>query len=147
MIESQRRAYLEAIGLDVWSIRPARPESNRLLFQPGEGGTLLICADPDATATRIAVDIARTLAGDVVWAWPDPEGNPESPTLEQAVEHYLFTRVVLFGGGLARQLFKGDAPLIIASAGITVTEDLGELAVRGRAKRIFWRQLSGMSIN
>ena len=147
MIESRRRAYLDAIGLDVWSIKPPEPEFDHLLFQPGEGSTLLICDAPEATATRIAGDIARVLAGDAVWAWPDPSASPESPSLEQAVGQYLFTRVVLFGPGLGRQMFRGEVPLVVGSAGITVTESLDELAVRGNAKRIFWQQLYGKNVN
>jgi hypothetical protein len=147
MIESRRRAYLDAIGLDVWSLRPPEPEFNRLLFQPGTGGTLLICDTPDATATRIAGDIARALGGEVVWAWPDPEGNPQSLTLEQAVDQYLFTRVVLFGTGLGRRMFLSGAPQVAGSAGVTVTDKLDELAVRGNTKQEFWKQLSGMSMN
>ena len=143
MIESQRRAYLDAMGLDVWSIKPPEPEFNRLLFQPGKGSTLLICGAPEATATRIAGDIVRALAGKAVWAWPDPEGSPQSPTLEQAVGQYLFTRVVLFGDDLARQVFRGDAPLVTDSASITVSIGLGDLAVQGNAKQILWKQLFG----
>jgi len=145
VIESQRRAYLDAMGFDLWSTKPPEPEFDRLLFQPGEGSTLLICDAPEATATRIAGDIVRALAGGVVWAWPDPEGSPQNPTLEQAVGQYLFTRVVLFGSGLARQVFRGDAPLVMGSASITVSDGLDELAVRGNAKQIFWKQLCGTS--
>jgi len=147
VIESRRRAYLDAMGLDVWSIKPPEPELDRLLFQPGEGSTLLVCEAPEATATRIAGDIARALASKVVWAWPDPEGSPRSLTLEQAVGQYLFTRVVLFGDSLARQVFKGDAPLITGSASITVCDRLDELAVRGTSKQVFWTQLSGNNGN
>jgi hypothetical protein len=147
VIESQRRAYLDAMGLDVWSIKPPEPEFDRLLIQPGEGSTLLICDAPEATATRIAGDIARTLAGKVVWAWPNPAGSTQSPTLEQAVGQYLFTRVVVFGDRLARQVFRGDAPLVTGTARITVSDGLDELAVRGNAKQVFWKQLSGNSSN
>lgn len=143
MIESQRRAYLDALGLEVWSIKPPEPQFDRLLFQPGEGSTLLICEVPEATATRLAADIVRALAGKVVWAWPDPAGSPQSPTLEQAVGQYLFTRVVLFGDSLARQMFRGDAPLVAGSASITVSDGLDELAVRGNAKQVLWKQLCG----
>jgi len=147
VIESQRRAYLDALGLDVWSIKPPEPQFDRLLFQPGKGSTLLICDAPEATATRLAGDIARALAGKVVWAWPDPAGNPQSPTLEQAVGQYLFTRVVLFGDNLARKIFRGDVPLVTASASITVSDRLDELAVRGNAKHVLWKQLAGNSGN
>ena len=147
MIESRRRAYLDAIGLDVWSIRPPKPELDRLVFQPGSGGTLLICDTPDATATRIAGDIARALGGEVVWAWPDPEGNSQNLTLEQAVDQYLFTRGVLFGAELGHQIFRSDVPQVAGSASVTVTDKLGELAVRGNTKRVFWKELSGTSAN
>ena len=116
-----------------------------LFFQPGEGSTLLICDAPEATATRIAGDIARALAGKVVWAWPDPEGSPQSPTLDQAIGQYLFTRVVVFGDYLARKVFRGDAPLVTGSASITISVGLDELAVRGNAKQVLWKQISGKS--
>jgi hypothetical protein len=147
MIESRRRAYLDALELDVWSIKPPKPVFDRLLFQPGEGCTLLVCDTPDATATRIAGDISRALAGETVWAWPDPSAPSQGPTLEQAVAQHLFTRVVLFGAGLGRQLFQGDTPPAVGSACITVTHKLDELAVRGNAKQVFWEQLSGKNIN
>ena len=147
MIESRRRAYLDAIGLDVWSIRPPKPEPDRLVLQPGAGGTLLICETPDATATRLAGDIARALAGEVVWAWPDQEGNPQSLSIDQAVDQCLFTRVILFGAELERRLFRSNAPMTAGSAIITISDSLDELAIRGKSKKVFWKQLSGKSIN
>ena len=147
MIESRRRAYLDAMGFDLWSVKPPPHEFDRLLLQPGEGSTLLICDGPDATATRIAGDISRALAGDVVWAWPDPEAGSQSPTLEQAIGQNLFTHAVLFGAGLVRSLFSGDAPLVSGSARITVSDSLDELAVRGKAKQALWIQLCGKSVN
>lgn len=145
MTEARRLAYLDALGLDVWVLRPPEVPHNRLVVQPGEGSTLLICDLPDATATRIAADISRALGGQVVWAWPDPLGSEESPLLEDAVGQRLFTRVVLFGEELERKLFAGEAPLTVGSAGITVTHGLDELAVRGTAKRELWNRLSGMA--
>jgi len=147
MIESRRLAYLDAMQIDVWAIKPPPPKFDRLLVQPGEGDTLLICDAAEATATRFAGDIARALAGQVVWAWPDPEGSAQSLTVEQAVSQQLFTRAVVFGAGLGRQLFRGDTPLVVASASISVTLSLDELAVQGKAKQVFWKQLSGISFN
>ncbi len=145
MTEARRLAYLDALGLDAWVLRPPEAAHDRLVVQPGEGATLLICELPDATATRIAGDISRVMAGQVVWAWPDPQGSLEFPLLEEAVSQHLFTQVVLFGAELERKLFKGEAPLTIGSAGITVTGSLEELAVRGSAKRELWNRLSGMA--
>lgn len=146
MIESQRVAYLEALGFDVWKAKPAEPDFNRLVLQPGEGGTLLICELPDATASRIAADISRALVGDAVWAWPDPESARELPRLEDAVSQQLFTRVVVFGKNLQQHLFKGEVPAVVGSAGIILAERLEDLAVQGRAKRALWEQISGPGI-
>lgn len=143
MTETRRRAYLDAMGIDIWAIKPPAPLTDRLVFQPGTGSTLLICDTPDATATRFAADIKRAFPGEVVWAWPDPEGRAESPTLEQAVADGLFTRVVLFGPAVAGQLFKGDIPEVAGSASVTLTEALDDLADHGKAKRILWRRVRG----
>jgi hypothetical protein len=145
MIESRRRAYLEVMGYDIWSARPPEPDSNRLIIQQGEGDTLLVCASPGAATSPFAGDVARVLGERVVWAWQDPEGRPESATLEEAVGQYLFTRVVLFGTELVRQLFKDGAPMVLGSARILVTAGLEDLAVSGAAKLEFWNQLSGKS--
>ena len=58
MTEARRLAYLDALGLDAWVLRPPEAAHDRLVVQPGEGGTLLICELPDNTATRIAGDIS-----------------------------------------------------------------------------------------
>jgi len=142
MNESRRRAYLDAMGLDVWLIKAAEAERNRLVISHGEGGTLLVCDSAEACSTRLAGDVVRTLGGDPVWAWPDPEGRQERPTLEQALKQFPFTRVVLFGSGLGQQLFGGEVPEILASAGIVVAAGLDELAVSGAAKRKFWKQIA-----
>lgn len=142
MTESRRRAYLDAMGFELWAVKPPAPEHDRLLFQPGEGATLLICDGPEATASRIASDIARALDGDAVWAWPDPEGRPDSPTLEEAVGQRLFTRVVLFGAALERLLFRGGPPPVIASAAVSRCGALDEIAVRGSAKQALWERLN-----
>lgn len=142
MKEARRRAYLDALGFDVWSLKPPEPLFGRLQIRPGQGNTLLICAEPEATATRFAGDIVRALAGEAVWACPDPGGSPDSPTLEQAIADGLFTRVVFFGTGLGRQFIKGEMPRVIGSASITESDDLDELAVRGNAKKALWDSLS-----
>lgn len=147
MIESRRRAYLNAMGLDVWALKPPPPQPDRLVFQPGDGDTLLLCQEPDETAGRIAGDIARALGHAVVWAWPEPAGAAESASLEQAIGQHLFTRVIVFGQALAGSVFKGDAPPVMGSARILVTQSLDQLAVRGSAKQALWEQLAATSLN
>lgn len=143
MTESRRRAYLEAMGFDIWSARPHHPDSNRLVLQAGDGDTLLICDSAELAAGAFAGDVSRALGGGAVWAWPDPEGRPESIPLEEAVGQYLFTRVVLFGARPGMLLFKGEVPVVVGSARVLVADSLEVLAANGGAKQMFWKQVSG----
>jgi DNA polymerase III psi subunit len=147
MIESQRRAYLEVLGFDVWLARSAGPESGRLLIQPGDGDTLLVSASAELTSGPFASDVVRALGGKAVWAWPDPEGLPDNPTLEEAIGQFLFTRIILFGVDRGSRWFKGEVPLVVGSARILVSDSLETLAVDGTAKRTLWNQVSGKSHN
>jgi DNA polymerase III psi subunit len=141
MNESRRRAYLDAMGLDVWLMKPPETEKNRLMISRGEGSTLLICNSAGESSTRLAGDIARTMGGDPVWAWPDPDGRQDCPTLQQAVSQFLFTRVVLFGSSLGQSLFDTQVPEVLASAGILVTASLDELAVNSSARQKLWERI------
>ena len=142
MIEAHRRAYLEAMGIGVWINKPAVPDADRWVVGPGSGNMLLLCHTARESATRLAADIGRSLGGDPVWAWPDPEGRQEYPALKDTIEQNLFTRVLLFGQALASQVFKTGMPEVIGSASLQVTADLGELAVDGMARRKLWQRLS-----
>lgn len=143
MIEAQRRAYLEAMGIDVWINRPAAADGARWVVGPGSGSTLLLCRSPEESGTRLAADIGRSLEDDPVWAWPDPDGNQVNPSLEETIEQQLFTRVLLFGKGLAGQAFKGKVPGVLGSARVQLAADMDELAVDGMARRNLWQYLSG----
>jgi len=109
---------------------------------PGSGSTLLLCRTALESGTRLAADIGRSLGGDPVWAWPDPEGKQEYPSLKDTIEQYLFTQVLLFGHALARQAFKGSVPEVLACASVQVTAGLDELAVDSMARRKLWQCLS-----
>jgi hypothetical protein len=141
MTEAQRRAYLDTMGINVWVGKPATPEADRLVVGPGSGSTLLLCRAAEESATRLAADIGRCLV-DPVWSWPDPEGNPDSPSLQETIEQHLFTQVLLFGPALAKRAIKGPLPDILASASLKVIADLEELAVSGQARRDLWQYLS-----
>ena len=143
MMEAQRRAYLEAMGIGVWINKPAAADADRWVVGPGSGSTLLLCRTAEESGTRLAADIGRSLGGDPVWAWPDPEGRQEYPSLKDTIEQYLFTQAVLFGHALAGQAFKGSVPEVLGSASLQVTADLDELAVDGMARRKLWQCLSG----
>ena len=147
MTELRRRAYLEAMGLDIWALKPPPPKPGQVVIQPGSGDTMLLCQKPEETAGRLAGDIARALAQSAVWAWPDQGDCSESSSLEQAIACHLFTRVVVFGEGLARQYFKADVPPVIGSASILVVNTMDEITVRGSAKQALWKHLSGPGLN
>lgn len=141
MIEIQRRAYLEAMGIGVWINKSAAPDADRWVVGPGSGSTLLLCRTAEESGTRLAADIGRSLGGDPVWAWPDPEGRQEHPTLKDTIEQYRFTQVLLFGPALAGRVFKGSVPEVLGSTSVQVTADLDELAVDGVARRKLWQCL------
>ena len=143
MTEAQRRAYLEAMGIGVWINKAAAPDAYRWVVGPGSGSTLLLCRTAQQSGTRLAADIGRSLGGDPVWAWPDPQERQEHPLLEDTIEQYLFTQVLLFGHALASRSFKGSVPGVLGSASVQVTADLDELAVDGMAKRKLWQCLFG----
>jgi hypothetical protein len=148
MIEARRRAYLEAMGFDVWVHRSAAhpiPQSGLLVVGPGQGSTLLVCAAAAETAGKFAADLTRALGGDPAWAWPDRggsgDGGGDSLGLEAAIGARLITRVVIFGADTARWLFDGAVPEVVASAAVSTLDGLDELAIRGAAKRALWQCL------
>jgi hypothetical protein len=143
MIDPQRQAYLEAMGFDVWASRPSASERDRLVLAGGQGSTLLLCDSESDCASLLAGDVARAVGGDPVWAWPDPEGRAECPRLAEAIGQRLFTRLVLFGEGLATRMFGQDIPDVLGSAAVQISTSLQELAVNGGAKKRFWQELSG----
>lgn len=152
MIEARRRAYLEAMGFDVWVARSAvQPiaqaisQSGLLVVGPGQGSTLLVCASAAETASKFAADLTRALGGDPAWAWPDRggdgDGGGDSLGLEAAIGARLITRVMIFGADTARWLFDGAVPEVVASAAVSALDGLEEMAVRGAAKRALWQRL------
>lgn len=160
MIEARRRAYLEAMGFDVWVARSAAQpiaeagsQPGLLVVGPGQGSTLLVCAEAAQTAGKFAADLTRALGGDPVWAWPDRGGDGDGPRdgsgdgggdslgLEAAIGARLFTRVVIFGADTARWLFEEAVPEVVASAAVSTLDGLEELAVSSAAKRALWQRL------
>lgn len=142
MIETQRRAYLEAMGIEVWYSKTPQILSRGLFIGPGQGSTLLICGEAVEAAGRMAADIARATAADPVWGWPDPDGG--GAELPDAVSQQLFTRVIIFGRDLAAQLLRGAVPETLGCARIIVSDTLSELASSGAGKRAFWSEYTGV---
>ena len=140
MIEPRKRAYLEAMGFDVWQLRPEPPPPGRLVVGPGEGSMLLVCDSQAACATRFASDLVRALGGDPAWAWPQGEADEVGESLEDAISRRLFTQVIVFGCEAEAWLFQGPGPAVVGSSAVRVEAGLNELAVRGSAKQAFWER-------
>lgn len=141
MIETRRRAYLEALGFDVWVTRSAASERGRLGVSGGQGSTLLVCPAIADSDTELARDVVRALGGDPAWAWLDPPADAGGQRLEEVIAGRLITRVVLFGPEPGRCLFRGPAPEIVGSATVLSAPALEELAASGSARLALWRQL------
>jgi DNA polymerase III psi subunit len=141
MIEERRRAYLEALGYDVWVARPPAPEPGRLSVGVGGGSTLLVCDAAGDCSTELARDLVRTVGGEPAWAWLDPVDESGGEALGDVVSGRLITRILLFGRGTAQRLFQGSVPEIVGSATVMVVPALQELAVSGLARQTLWQQL------
>ena len=141
MIEARRRAYLEALGFEVWVTRRPVVEAGRIGVGPGQGSTLLLCPSAAESRTELAADLVRALGGDPVWAWLGSDADESGQLLEDVVAARLITRVFLFGPELVRSLFQGSPPEILGSARLTVLPGLEELAVSGAARQASWKQL------
>ena len=143
MNEMRRRAYLEAMGYDVWVARGASETGGQacLAVGPGRGSTLLVCSEASDCVTKFAADLARALGGDPVWAWPDSAATGH--TLQDAVAEGLFTRIVVFGSDLATRLFGPEPPPLLGTASVACVPGLNELAGSAAAKQALWRRLSG----
>ena len=141
MIEERRRAYLQALGLDVWLPRPPGPEPGCVGVGSGRGSTLLLCLSADHCRTDLAKDVARALGGDPVWAWLDPAVDEEARILREVVAERLITRILVFGPETARRAFAGDVPEILDSATTVVLPSVQELAASGAARQALWSRL------
>jgi hypothetical protein len=149
--EARRRAYLEALGFDVWVPRLGTPAGSlitgcptgRLQLGPGQGSTLVVCATAEDSATRFAGDLARALGSDPVWAWPDRQATADALALEEAIGVRLITRVIVLGAEPARWLFADTVPAVVGSAAVAIAASVNELGARGAARRALWRSLRG----
>lgn len=140
-MEARRRAYLEAMGFDVWVARLSDAPGGRMGVSAASGSLLLVSASGADRDTALGGDLVRVLGGDPVWAWLHPQENETSETLENVVKSKLITQVIVLGAESKRYLFGAQAPDIIASARVTVAPSLQELGVSGRARRTLWAQL------
>lgn len=141
MIEARRRAYLEALGFDIWLTRSAGSEPGWLTVGPGSGSMLLVCAEAADRTTDLAKDLARAIGGEPVWGWLDGSSEAGGQVLGDVISGRLITRVVLFGAETARRLLQGKSPEFVGSAAIAMVPSLQELAVSGFARQSLWQQV------
>ena len=151
MIESRRQAYLDAMGIPVWTLRetavtevvPAKSDLT-LKLGPGSGGILLVCETDTDSASKLANDISRALEKVPVWSWPD--GGADTVRPADAVDENLFTTVAIFGAELAEQLFGSELPVNLNSASLVLLPSMHELESLPEARQSLWADLcrSGM---
>ena len=143
MIDSRQKAYLDAMGIGVWSLRensvlsiPAAVEAPRLRLGSGNGGILLVCIADTDSASRLANDISRALGAVPVWAWP---GNDDDTTeLASAVDDKLFTTVAIFGHELAGRFFGHELPDSVNSARLVLLPSMHDIQTSADARRTLW---------
>lgn len=146
MLSSRRQDYLDAMGIGVWRLREtiASETANasrcaQLKLSPGSGGILLICDVDSDSATHLANDINRVIAGTPVWAWPFTDTG--AVNLTQAVEENLFTTVAIFGKALAAQFFDDELPGHLGSANLVLLPSMQDLQTQAAARRLLWTTL------
>jgi len=151
MIDTKQQAYLEAMGVSVWSLREPSAIETRvfddklsLKLGPGSGGILLICEVDTDSASKLANDISRALGKVPVWSWPDDGENAVQPGV--AVDENLFTTVAIFGVELAQRFFGPELPGNLNSASLVLLPSMQDLETRGAARKELWADLcrSGM---
>jgi hypothetical protein len=145
MTESRRRAYLEAMGFDIWLARPGPDDFLRLccpVIEGKDGGrSLLVCERPDLPGSRLAGDIERALGGDASWAWPAADDASETFVLRDLVNERLFTEVLVFGRELPPLLGCRTEPQVLDSARVWPLPSLDELMVSPQARQALWTQV------
>lgn len=146
MTDARQRAYLEAMGVAVWTRRKAGPLvvedkvlASGIKLGPGSGGTLLVCAADSDSATRLANDINRALGIVPVWAWPD--SGTGAVSLTDAIGEHLFTTVAIFGSELARQFISADIPSTMQAARLVLLPDMQSIQNQATARRLLWAEL------
>jgi DNA polymerase III psi subunit len=163
MIESRQKAYLEAMGIALWSARQTQPEQLASVPSPdvqvsandefaslklgsGSGGILLVCALDTNSASKLSNDISRALGNVPVWGWPD--SSDSSLKLSDAIVENLFTTVAIFGQQLAGQILGRDIPESLNSANLVILPAMEELERRQESRRDLWQIMcrSGMVI-
>lgn len=143
MPDNRQRAYLDAMGIDVWSLREAPdapvsnlPESPGIKLGPGDGGVLLVCADDTDSASRLANDIERALGHVPVWSWPQEDEN--TVQLKTAVDEHLYTVVAIFGEELAGRFFDGELPGSLNSAKLVLLPSMQDIQSKADARKALW---------
>ena len=148
MISSRQQAYLDAMDIDVWSLRkplssaksspdtPVQINTTGLKLGPGDGGILLLCAVDTDSASRLANDISRALGSSPVWAWP--HDHSDAVELATAVTDKLFTTVAIFGQELASRFFEDELPPCLNSASLVLLPSMQDIQTRAEARRTLW---------
>lgn len=153
MTDNRQHAYLDAMGIDVWSLRQSDAALSQeacsaplIKLGPGDGGVLLVCSNDADSASRLANDIGRALGAMPVWAWPLAESD--GVQLEAAVDEHLFTTVAIFGEQLASQFFGEQLPVNLNAANLVLLPSMNDVRQHPSARQMLWARFcqSGMVV-
>ena len=154
-MDARRLAYLDAMGIEVWQPRRAQaqagdgaPAEAAIVLGEGDGSILCIADSAGLAGLKLAADISRAMRSPPVWAWPvdQDDADSESTTVETAIAERLFTRILVFGEGLAERLFPSGTPEIVGAARVHLVPGLARLGEDRQAKRILWQMMCEQGI-
>lgn len=143
-MDARRLAYLDALGIDVWVPREVRESAEvggpALVLGAGDGDVLCVVASDEEGGLDLVRDIGRAMRSTPVWAWPAgaPGFGAEAVSLEEAVADRLFTRMLVFGEGVASALFGSRRPDYLGTARVHFVPGVARLGSDREAKRVLW---------
>lgn len=171
MIDQRQQAYLDAIGIETWTLRheaplietlaeprpvrdetvPDTPVSEPVADPPGLAGETGLQLGPGRGGVLLVcaedTDSASRLANDINRTmggnpvWGWPASGAKAASLDAAIEENLFTHVGIFGEELGRQYFPGEPPKRLNAANLVFLPSMRELQVNAKARKALWSTL------
>lgn len=167
MNSARQRAYLDAMGIEVWSLRQTPPSLETTTAHTREdeatndgaiddrtikdgiidgGPTLKLGSGSGGILLVCAADVdsASRLANDIsramtsVPVWAWPAEESTAVSLTAAVDDKLFTTVAIFGTDLAGQFVEGGLPTNMNSANLVILPSMQELQTQADARKSLW---------
>ena len=142
-MNARQRQQLAAMGIRQWVPRPGGPLADEVPMgiavdpSAGDAPVLMLTGLPDPGDAVLFEDFRRAVGPSVCRGWP--EAN--EPVLAERVSGGLLTHIIVFGQGVAAEVFGADAPERVGSARLIVLPSLKRLAAESDARREAWAAL------